>query len=78
MTITNNHRLVPGTHRQSHTTHDGKMLSRQYIYLSEDNWAVLYAKASELKISVSRLLEKLIAEIVANPKGNKNDSISTS
>lgn len=70
---------IPGTGRKQHTTPQGVLLERGYIYLTPDAWKALYAVSSASGISASQYIAALITttENGTTLKDSNNDASST-
>ena len=68
---------IKGSGRKQHTTPQGVLLERGYIYLTPDAWKALYAVSSASGISASQYIAALITENGTTIKDSKNDPAST-
>ena len=72
-----NQNTIKGTGRKSHTTPQGVLLERGYIYLTPEAWKALYAASSASGISASQHIAALITDNGTTNKKDSNDIAST-
>lgn len=53
---------IKGTGRKAHTTPQGVLLERGYVYLTSEAWQALYAASSAAGVSASQYIAKLITD----------------
>jgi hypothetical protein len=70
---------ISGTSRKQHTTPQGVLLERGYVYLTPEAWKALYAASSASGISASQHISALITPTAngATSIKDSNDTAST-
>lgn len=57
-----NQNTVPGTGRKQHTTPQGVLLERGYIYLTPEAWNALYAASRAAGVSAGQHIAALVTD----------------